>query len=91
MKTLHGEYVKKKEFHDLTSNTEANGQVAYGEKPFRWIQRLLEEHVADGRKRVLWLILAPCLINIQKLRVKDAAPQYLALCNKKRSLGDSLL
>jgi hypothetical protein len=55
----------------------------------RWIETLLQIPLADHRKYALWRIVAPYLININKLTYDDAynlAKNWLNTCDKIRPL-----
>lgn len=65
------------------------GKAAYG-----WIERLLTNPVDDGRHRLLWLVIAPYLVNVQRVGrefAKKRAVEYLKACGEVRALDGSLL
>jgi DNA primase catalytic subunit len=62
-------------------------------KGYAWIEALLSKPVDDGRHRILWLIVAPYLVNVKGLSVEEAeraALQYLERCDKVRRIEDNV-
>jgi len=62
-------------------------------KGYRWVEQLLTHPVDDGRHRLLWLVIAPYLVNIEKLNpeiAKQKALEYLRICNEKRPINGDL-
>ena len=56
---------------------------------YEWIEKLLQTPIEDYRKLVLWNILCPYLVNIQKLPLNDSfqiLKQWLNKCNSLRRL-----
>ncbi len=43
-----------------------------GGKDYEYVEDLLKHPVSDGRHRLVWLVLAPYLINVKKLEDEDA-------------------
>ena len=69
---------------EIEEKTEKKGgnTTHIGETP--WIERLLKKPVGDCRHRIVWLVLAPYLVNVKKLSEGDAKSrliEYLNLCN----------
>lgn len=58
-------------------------------KGYLWIERLLEMKVTDGRHRLLWIVLAPYLINV-KNDSDDKAEDALRDWAKKSGAGDDI-
>jgi len=59
----------------------------------RWIEQLLKNPVDDGRHRILWLIVAPYLVNVKHLSPQEAereALNYLEQCDKVRRIQGGL-
>lgn len=56
---------------------------------YEWIEKLLQTPIEDYRKLVLWKILCPYLVNIQKLPLNDSfqiLKHWLNKCNSIRRL-----
>jgi len=65
----------------------ASGNSKKGE--IRWIEKLLENPVDDGRHRLLWLVISPYLVNVKKLSLEEAyreAKRYFEKCNQVKRL-----
>ncbi len=45
---------------------------AKGGKGYRYVEDLLKHPVSDGRHRLIWLVLAPYLVNVRKLEDEEA-------------------
>jgi len=62
--------------------------IKYGRrevKPYRWVEKLLKRPIDDGRHRIIWLIVAPYLVNILGLPLEEAysrAAAYLESCSR---------
>jgi hypothetical protein len=62
-------------------------------KRYEWIENLLNKSVDDGRHRILWLIIAPYLVNVKGLSIEEAegiALEYLERCNEVRRVEGNL-
>jgi hypothetical protein len=62
-------------------------------KRHNWIEKLLNEPIDDGRHRILWLIIAPYLVNVKGLRIEEAervALGYLERCNEVKRIEGNL-
>ncbi|MEM2914205.1 MAG: DNA primase noncatalytic subunit PriX [Candidatus Bathyarchaeia archaeon] len=62
-------------------------------KRYEWIENLLNKLIDDGRHRILWLIIAPYLVNVKGLSIEDAervALEYLERCNKVKKIEGNL-
>jgi hypothetical protein len=62
-------------------------------KAYRWIERLIESPIDDGRHRVLWFILAPYLVNVKGLSLEEAeqiALDYLTKCSRIKPIEGDL-
>jgi len=58
----------------------------------KWIEKLLETPVSDGRHRITWLILAPYLVTVKGLDLEDAYDVIMAWldrCNKLRPVASN--
>jgi len=69
------------------------GKIKQDARGYGWVERLLEHPVDDGRHRILWLIVAPYLVNIKGLSVEDAkkeALDYLQKCSKIKPIEGDL-
>ncbi|MBS7612537.1 DNA primase noncatalytic subunit PriX [Candidatus Bathyarchaeota archaeon] len=59
---------------------------------YRWIEELLKHPVDDGRHRLLWLVVAPYLVNVKGVPVSEAekiAYDWLVeCCRRKKVEGD---
>ena len=56
---------------------------------YKWIEKLLETPIEDGRKYALWKILCPYLVNIKKLEYEQSyeiLKTWLVNCNILRKL-----
>ncbi|MEM2936621.1 MAG: DNA primase noncatalytic subunit PriX, partial [Candidatus Bathyarchaeia archaeon] len=64
------------------------------EKPgaYGWVEGLLDNPLDDGRHRLLWLVVAPYLVNVKRLsrhEAKTIARNWLTECNRKKPIeGD---
>ena len=57
---------------------------------YKWIEKLLETSIEDGRKYALWKILCPYLVNIKKLEYDESleiAKTWLEKCSALRKLN----
>ena len=69
----------------------------YSQRPikgYRWIERLLLHPVDDGRHRLLWLVIAPYLVNVKKLSLnetKQKALEYLRACNEVKPIDGNIV
>ena len=64
-----------------------------GEGSYKWIETLMEHSVDDGRHRLLWLIVAPYLVNVKGFSVEEAAEEaraYLQACSKLKPISGDL-
>ena len=55
----------------------------------KWIEKLMENPVDDGRHRLLWLVIAPYLVNVKKLSFEEAyeeAKRYFQECDRVKRL-----
>ncbi|MEM3768945.1 MAG: DNA primase noncatalytic subunit PriX [Nitrososphaerales archaeon] len=62
-------------------------------KRYEWIENLLNKPIDDGRHRILWLIIAPYLVNVKGLSIEKAervALEYLERCNKVKKIEGNL-
>ena len=70
------------------------GKVKEGSKKgYGWIERLLEKPVDDGRHRLLWLVIAPYLVNVKGFPIDEAIRQaynYLLKCSEIRPIREDL-
>lgn len=60
---------------------------------YGWIERLLDHPVDDGRHRLLWLVIAPYLVNVKELPLSEAIKQsynYLIECSKVKLVEGDL-
>ena len=68
------------------------GKVKEGrEGGYGWIERLLEKPVDDGRRRLLWLVIAPYLVNVKGFPIDEAIHQaynYLLKCSEIRPIRE---
>jgi hypothetical protein len=59
---------------------------------YGWVEALLSRGIPDGRHRLLWLVVAPYLVNIKGFSVEEASArtmEWLARCGEIRPLdGD---
>ena len=69
---------------------EGEGRDGEGERnQIKWIERLMENPVDDGRHRLLWLVIAPYLVNVKKLSLDEAyeeAKRYFEECDRVKRL-----
>ncbi|MEM3891816.1 MAG: DNA primase noncatalytic subunit PriX [Nitrososphaerales archaeon] len=60
---------------------------------YRWVEKLLQKPVDDGRHRILWLIIAPYLVNVKGLNAEEAentALEYLHRCSLVKEVSGDL-
>jgi len=60
---------------------------------YRWVERLLANPVDDGRHRLLWLVIAPYLVNVKGLSVEEAIRQaqaYIERCSQVKTLRSDI-
>ena len=60
---------------------------------YRWVEKLMENPVIDGRHRILWLIIAPYLVNVKRLSLEEAEKEafnYLVKCSQLKPIEGSL-
>jgi len=65
------------------------GGVKGARNEIKWIEKLMERPVDDGRHRLLWLVIAPYLVNVKKLGLEEAyeeAWRYFQKCDRVRRL-----
>ncbi|MFQ5950597.1 MAG: DNA primase noncatalytic subunit PriX [Candidatus Geothermarchaeales archaeon] len=59
---------------------------------YGWIEGVMKRPVADGRHRLLWLVIAPYLVNVKELgleEAREAALAFIRACDKlKRMEGN---
>lgn len=58
-------------------------------KGYAWIEQLLTRPVDDGRHRLIWLVIAPYLVNVKGLDLasaKEAALNYLLSCSELKAV-----
>ena len=63
-------------------------------RPYSWIEKLLTTPIPDGRKRTVWLILAPYLVNVKRLDDGQAElilREWLKRCNELYPVDRALL
>ncbi|MEM4144244.1 MAG: DNA primase noncatalytic subunit PriX [Candidatus Bathyarchaeia archaeon] len=63
------------------------------DRGYSWIEKLLANPVDDGRHRLLWLIVAPYLVNVKGVPLSEAektAYEWLVECNKTKPVEDDL-
>ena len=56
---------------------------------YKWIEKLLQTPIEDGRKYALWKILCPYLVNIKKLQYEESytiLKTWLEKCNNLQKL-----
>ncbi len=56
---------------------------------YKWIEKVLETPIEDGRKYTLWKILCPYLVNIKKLEYNksfEILKTWLEKCNNSKKL-----
>ena len=56
---------------------------------YKWIEKLLQTPIEDGRKFTLWKILCPYLVNVKKLEYEQSfeiLKTWLEKCNNLRKL-----
>jgi hypothetical protein len=87
MKPMNEEEFKKRYNADEQTfiPTQATVSSSLDEQEYNYIAKLLISPLSDGRHRVIWLILAPYLVNVLKLNPKDAydiLEQYIQSCKK---------
>ena len=66
------------------------GETRSKQKHIKWIERLMEKPVDDGRHRLLWLVIAPYLVNVKKLSLEEAyleARRYFQECDRVKKLS----
>ena len=62
---------------------------SYNAPGYEWIEKILNKPLPDGRKRMLWLVIAPYLINVLGLNTRDAysiTRSFLIKCNELNPL-----
>ncbi|HSF49231.1 MAG TPA: DNA primase noncatalytic subunit PriX [Nitrososphaeraceae archaeon] len=70
--------------HYIESQYKSSASIHY-----KWIEKLLETPIEDGRKYTLWKILCPYLVNVRKLQYESSyqiLDTWLEICNKSRNL-----
>ena len=70
--------------------TPAKGAGSSKKGEIRWIEKLMEKPVDDGRHRLLWLVIAPYLVNVKKLSLEEAyleARRYFQECDRVKKLS----
>jgi hypothetical protein len=61
---------------------------------YRYIEKILESPIMDGRHRILWLILPPYLINVKKVSDEEAFEtimKYMQKCGWHETNGERLV
>ena len=74
--------------HSIKSQYHSSASIHY-----KWIEKLLETPIEDGRKYTLWKILCPYLVNIKKLEYEESfeiLKTWLEKCNNLRKLDFNL-
>ncbi len=74
---------KLKKSNHLGNNIETNSNT------IKWIEKLLETPIEDGRKYALWKILCPYLVNIKKLVYEQSfeiLKTWMEKCNNLKAL-----
>lgn len=56
---------------------------------YRWVEKLLAKPVADGRHRIIWLVLAPYLINVKKLSRLEAIATITEYIDRCKNIKDT--
>lgn len=69
---------------DITGSSRTPTPAAY-----RWVEKLLAKPVADGRHRIIWLILAPYLINVKKASRVEAIATITEYIDRCKNIKDT--
>jgi len=84
------EWIQQNKTEPAIKIIEPGKAVGKAKSRYGWIEHLLVNPVDDGRHRLLWLVIAPYLVNVKNMSneaAKQRALQYLTACSKMRTLN----
>jgi hypothetical protein len=78
-------YINDQQSKEQLSTFHNNANNSNNNKCIHWIEKLLQTPLADHRKKCIWRILAPYLINVKKLSYEESfgiLVDWLDKCSK---------
>lgn len=82
----------EEEYERMVATGQIRGRRRRRPAEYGWIEGVMKRPVADGRHRLLWLVLAPYLVNVKGLdleEAREAALAYMRACDRvKRMEGN---
>jgi len=80
---------RKEPTKTLTLSKAVGGGKKGAAREIKWIEKLMRNPVDDGRHRLLWLVIAPYLVNVKRLDLEEAfseAKRYFEECDRVKGL-----